>query len=248
MAEGKEDGKKKFVRPGALHKAWWMSKLLYTTEMVLLSTKISDLPRGTVFASGQLDKILRFVQFVMYCYIPWWLTAPVSSAAPLNYLTLINNLIEYQGVDKVCADAAIKAFSAHLWYLTEELVPLALYSSAVDPAIKAKMADGLLQLDKKLTPSKRFGAGYGKPRFPKFPQTASSSLESFIGEDSWSFFGIMRLDPAFLQKPVADWLSDISYLDGQKTIDSLSVVNDGAEREVKLAHDFLGQAKKEGNL
>lgn len=67
-----------FSRPGALHKACWMAKLLYAIKMDLLGTNIlGELPKGAIFASCQLQKIRRFVQFVVFCYIPWWLTAPV---------------------------------------------------------------------------------------------------------------------------------------------------------------------------
>ena len=60
-----------FRRPGALHKARWMSKLLYTLKMDLLSQKICDeLPRGTVFGVSQREKIHRFAQFAVYSWTP----------------------------------------------------------------------------------------------------------------------------------------------------------------------------------
>ena len=41
---------------------------------------------GKIFGKGQQEKIQRFVKFVVFCYIPWWLTAPVSSSASKNDL------------------------------------------------------------------------------------------------------------------------------------------------------------------
>ena len=41
-------------KPGALHKARWMSKRLYSIKMDLLNQIIVDeLPKGAVFESGQ---------------------------------------------------------------------------------------------------------------------------------------------------------------------------------------------------
>lgn len=250
LSKGTDTDIEDFIRPGALHKARWMSKLLYTAKIELLSKKITqELPKGAVFAAGQQQKVKRFVQFFVFCYVSWWLTAPVPATAPLNDLILINNLINYRKIDKPCADAAIKAFAAHLWYLTEELVPLALFSSQVDSNIKVKMVHKLTNSERKLC-TKRHGTGFGKPAFPIIPQETSDDLDlsQFIGVDSWSFFEIMRLDKEFLHKPISDWESDPGFVAGKEKIHSLSVVNDGAERGVKLAHDFLDSARKEGNL
>ena len=100
----------------------------------------------------------------------------------------------------LCANAALKAFSNHLWYLTEELVPIALFSNAVDMGTKQIIAEKMLLLDRK-TCSKRYGEGYGKPSFPKMPAASPVMLESFIGEDSWSFFHLLKLKDSFLSLP-----------------------------------------------
>ena len=38
-------------KPGALHKARWMSKLIYALKIVLLKSQISDLPKGMALES-----------------------------------------------------------------------------------------------------------------------------------------------------------------------------------------------------
>ena len=64
----------------------------------------------------------------------WWFTAPVPASAPSNDLILINKLIQYRQIDKDLADAALLAFSRHLWFLTEELVVLGLFCKDVNDA------------------------------------------------------------------------------------------------------------------
>ena len=233
-----------FQRPGALHKARFMSKLIYSFKIVLLSSKINTiLPRGSVFGKDQLPKLERFVQFVALCYVPWWLTCPLAADAPINDLKLLRRLQEYGAVDAVIAEAAEKAFSRHLWYLTEELVPLCLFSEDVTEEDKATIAKELLQLPKD-SPLKRCGEGFGKPILPSIDSDVRDMI-SLFGPDSWIFFNLLKLDHTFLADPPREWNTLDSYARSKEIIDNLFIVNDTAERGVKLASDFLSGAKKE---
>lgn len=72
---------------GALHHACWIAKLLYAIKIVMLSFKIrNELPRGAVFASGQVEKLERFVMFVLLVYVPWWISC--TCAADENCLKM----------------------------------------------------------------------------------------------------------------------------------------------------------------
>ena len=249
LSDDKGENFGSFNRPVACHKARWMAKLLYAIKMVLLATKIrEELPKGAVFASQQLKKLNRFVQFAIFCYFPWWTTAPVSSSAPSNDLLLLKSLYGYRKVEKVCADAAINAFSNHLWYLTEEFVMLGLFSSRVPLPTKVKMVEKLKSVDKRIC-SKRYGPlTYGKPPFPRIPVNADVNLSEFVGEDSWSFFHLLKINTGFLYLPAKDWSSNPQFQAAKEVVASYSVANDGAERGVKLSHDFLEIARKEDNL
>ena len=121
------------LRPGALYKARWMGKLLYSLKIVLLSNQINELSAGRILGKEQLLKLFEFVKFVVYTYIPWWLCAPVPAAAPANDLKLINDLEWYKENENVdMAESALKAMNRHTWYLTEELIPLALFDTSLN--------------------------------------------------------------------------------------------------------------------
>ena len=133
-----------FYRPGACHKARWMDKIIYAIKMVLFADKIkNELGKGAVFAAGQLAKIQRFVHFCILIYVPWWMACPVASAAPRNDMLLWNSCKQYMKVDIVCAIAATKALSRHLWYLTEELVLLSLFDDEVTQHEKEQITSKL---------------------------------------------------------------------------------------------------------
>ena len=229
-----------FHKPGALHSARWMAKLLYSIKLVMLAPMIlSQLPKGAVFGAGQLDRIKRFVAFIVLCYVPWWLTAPVTAYAPTNDLAFITRVRRYASVDEASSSSALTAFNRHLWYLTQELVPLTLFCRSVDDTVKEAIVKKLQGCQRNPNLIHRFGFSWGKPSFPDLSNETALTMASFIGEDSWKFFDIVKVDTAFLELPVSDWCNDADYLRAKEVIDSLSVVNDAAERGVKLSSDFL---------
>ena len=82
---------------------------------------------GKIFGKGQQEKIQRFFKFVAFCYISWWLNAPVSSTATKNNQLFLNSLFDYKTIDSDIANEALLRFGNHMWYLTEELVPLCFF-------------------------------------------------------------------------------------------------------------------------
>ena len=68
-----------------------------------------------------------------------------------------------------------------------------------------------------------------------------------MSQDSWQFLKHLKINPTFLTKPVVSWMEDMNYVQGKEKVDALKVVNDSAERGVKLANDFLLSARLEEN-
>ena len=78
--------------PGALHKGSWMSKLLYTLKIVLLSGQIKEhFRKAEIVTSNQIRKLERFVVFTVSVNVQWWLVCPVPASAPVNDLILVEN-------------------------------------------------------------------------------------------------------------------------------------------------------------
>ena len=68
-------------RPGALYKARWMSKIIYTFKIVLLSKQQLY---WSIIASSGLVKPKRFVDFCIHRYISWCINCIVALADPGN--------------------------------------------------------------------------------------------------------------------------------------------------------------------
>lgn len=236
----------KFRRPGAIHKARWMAKLLYSIKMCLLEEHINQLPPGTISSHQQMKKLLEFVIFATHIYSAWWFTCPSSVDAPYNDLNFYKQLINYSIVNVKVSQSAMKAMGRHLWYLTAEMVPLALFSVATPVDVKRALADRLLTLKPPhpvRVPADRFGMGFGKPKFPTI--TLTTSLCDLVSHDSWYIFHILKLDSSFLNERVDMWPESEAFILSASNVKSLNVINDCAERGVKLSEDFLASAKSE---
>ena len=58
-------------RPGALSRARWMCKILYTLKTVLLSERSKEPPMFAFLNYDVLCKLKRFANFCVKIYIPW---------------------------------------------------------------------------------------------------------------------------------------------------------------------------------
>ena len=85
---------------------------------------------------------------------------------------------------------------------------------------------------------------YGKQP-PKTTSVNQIELTSFVGSKSMGFFRALHLDFSFLQQSSEDWPTIDSYQKAHSVVTNIQVVNDSAERGVKLGHDFLNGAKTE---
>ena len=94
----------------------------------------------------------------------------------------------------------------------------------------------------------RSGSWYGKPEFPELEETESYDISDYIGPDSIGFFTILGLDTDFLEESVKDWAASPTYQAAKAAVKNLPVVNDAAERGVKITSDFLDSARNEERI
>ena len=70
-------------------------------------------------------------------------------------------------------------------------------------------------------------------------------MSGLIGPMSLRFFSILDLSHEFLHISADQWAENEEYKSMKQIIENLQVVNEAAERGVKLCHDFLGVTKNE---
>lgn len=129
----------KVIAPGALHRARWMAKILYILKIFLYRKQLN-------VEKKEVQKLERFLVFVVTIYIEHWFKCQSPSRAPRNDLNLLKSLINYKKTDKIVAEAALLSFSRHLWYISETLIGLCLFDDGVSDNVKNKIAAKMISL------------------------------------------------------------------------------------------------------
>ena len=134
-----------FRTPGALHKACWMAKFLYSFKICLLQFVIEELPPGIqlITTTVQLTKLKRFIILSALIYCQWWFLSTSAADAPYNDLMSLKSVMEYDEVDKLMSNNADKTFLRHL-YIVPEIVSFSLFSSVVSTNERRKLEKKLL--------------------------------------------------------------------------------------------------------
>jgi hypothetical protein len=198
----------KFRTPGAMHRARWMAKVIYAIKIWLFRSQFN-------MTASEEQGIRDFATFSVVVHLRAWISAPDAAEAPLNDFRLMRQLLKYPHTS--ISAATSKKLSLHLWYLSEELVGLALYDSRLSDESKQMMLTAMEE-EAPDQPPKR-------PNLKSDVFLNDHGLEQFCTSNSKRLFQI--LDVEMHQQDQAS-----------KVIAGLAVVNDRAERGVALIQEF----------
>ncbi|KAK3928606.1 Aconitate hydratase, mitochondrial [Frankliniella fusca] len=213
----------RFRPPGPIHSARWMAKAIYSIKMCLFRKQLG-------LSTTDATHLLQVTIFIVKVYIRGWFLAPVSVSAPRNDLHFLKELILYEKVNSAVAKAAQNRFSAHLWYLSEELVGLSVFDEVLTDDDREKLVQGILSRESEDDAIKK-----RKLDMRDVPELEIGDLST---TSTITFFNTLGISTSFFQKPVSEWKNSDEYRHGLLITKHLRVVNDHAERAVKLMSDF----------
>ena len=134
-------------------------------------------------------------------------------------------------IDPEVADNAVNTLSRHLFYLTQELVVLSLFSNKVSE-------------DEKLVSCEK--PDDWKPEKPSIPELQpTTTLASLVGVKSWTMFHVLGLESDWVSLPPEEWESNGAFIEAKQFARTCKVVNDSCERGVKLVTDYCNRATKD---
>lgn len=222
---GTRPGGNSFRMPGAFHQARWMAKAIYVLKIYLFREQY-------VLSSNDMLGIKDLCIFLANLYIQPWFNAPIPEVAPRQDFEFLKKLYKYKDVDENISSVGLQKFSGHLWYLTPECAALSFFDKAICPETKRRMAEHfnntqLESVGKKVVITKQNIEHY-----------INLGIETFISIESKKLFDRFDISIAFLEKDPLVWENEISYIAGLKKIQNLKIVNDTAERGVKLMTDY----------
>ena len=248
-------GHVKIRKPGAIHHARFLGKAIYYLKLKLLSNQLKFV---------QDDKLLQeeisiMVEFVACFYAKWYLQSDSAIRAPYLDISSLHQMHLYRDV---CAkpeavDAVLESFYKHTWYLDSTIVPLSLLDEDVPYEEKSKIAAAILQHDmpnsdyfkidnKSLVELKE------KIKFEKRVNDGVPSLASLVDKFSYLMFHRIGLDEQrvrdWLSLPPQYWCTQSSFKLFQDFAKTLVVVNDPAERAVRMMQQFVHRYNKEEEI
>jgi hypothetical protein len=81
--------------------------------------------------------------------------APIATSAPNNDLQLLKSLLAYSAVNTAISKATSCKLADHLWYLSEKVVGLAFFDSAISCEVKDRMVRAMAEVDGEDNPPNR---------------------------------------------------------------------------------------------
>ena len=153
--------------------------------------------------------------------------------APINDLNFLHDMLMYKNEDPIIADSAFNKLSLHQWYLTQETVAFSFFSQ--HPLLANEMKESMAFQLLSISPPDEFRKG-----ITVFKRNINkcSTLCDFIGPETWFIFECLRMDKDRLYDKPEQWIACESFKKGQNFVANIKVVNDAAERTVKLYSDY----------
>ena len=222
---------KKFTikSPGAVSHARWMCKIIYIFKLYLYRDQL-------ILLESERESLLRFIVFILKVYLRMWYVAPVAASAPSNDLNFLKQLYDFKSTDNNVATVALKKFSNHLWYLNDVNVCFSLFDGNLSNDIRENLA--------KLISQTQNVSAFNKKATIDIDKVNELMLENFVSVRSRDFFKILNTSADFLDLKCNDWPTNSNYVKLFSIVKHIKVVNDSAERGVKLMTEYLNKFTK----
>lgn len=200
-----------------------------------------------LMSDSEINGLIEVAGFIVKCYAVYWFDANKAEKAALNDLEFLKKLENYKIFNKNIADIAITKIINHLYYLSEECVGFSLFDDRIDNATKCKLlakmsvdatddddVDEDEEIPKKLT--------MRKENLSKFiSRDLLTILEDLFSKNSKKVFKRFGISTDFFIKDAHSWNDCDEYKRGKNIVKKLNVVNDSAERGIKLVQEYQGK-------
>lgn len=210
-------------KPGAIHHARWMAKAIGTLKIFLLRNQFK-------FEGNEYNGIRDVCIFVVRLYVKAWFQATSAIVAPRCDLSFIEECIDYENIDKEISNVLLTKLCGHLWYLSDEPVGLSFFDAEIDLDEKRKMVSAL---SKNTKHQKVLQATEIELKSYK-----NKEIHDFISINTKKFFERFNIATSFLSIDPSEWNDNEDYKKGLNILKEVHVVNDIAERAVKLFSQY----------
>ena len=261
-------------RPTKVSKARFLQVGLYYLQMfLLLKLKVVK----ELLSEVEVEEVKIMAEYVALYFVPNQLDAKFAAIGPMSLLTTISNLRqardesgEVDAKGKPTAKnrpavykwtkAALEKWEEHLDMLSPELVIYSLFDELTPKKEREEMAAKLVSLKHHYRPGDRLIYERKTPQAGFCTdETKDSStwclgrpmLHIFTNGRSWLLWELMGhtiTDLEWLSRPLHEWITFPKYMELYQVVNNIAVVNDSAERHVKLVGEVLPKVRSEEAL
>lgn len=210
-----------------------MANAIYSVKMFLFRSEYKSL------TANQMNGLRDVCIFLATLYAPAWFDCMNASGAPNHDLKFIKKAINYAETDFKVSERVLSKFAGHLWYLSSEALGLAFFDDNVSTEEKRKMVEALKN-EPEPDDSKRLIV---KPN--EMETFKHKPLHAFVSQNTLKFFKRFRISTEFLKRDPSEWSEFKEYTDAVEFVTKMSVVNDIAERNVKLFEEYNTDSTKD---
>ena len=242
------------ARPCRVSKAAFLQVALYYLQMYILL----DLPEvQELLTPEEVQEVQVMAEYCALHYVPWMLQAKFAASAPLNLLTAIERLRAYREDNFQIATITLKKRENHLNFLSPELVVFSLFDEQVPSMERQAMASQLLSCQGLWEPGERLIYQLSVPGHNTFCTSEEFWLDgrltfhNFINGRSFLLWEVLRKDHSdldWLSLPVYMWKYNDNFHEINFIVNNLSVVNDPAERMIRLFTERITTVRLEEML
>ena len=235
------------IKPaGLVHHARFMSQSIYFMKMKIMSN-VTNI--GTTAATSK--EISEMAEFIGLYYARWFLQATLTACSPRFDLEAVWEMKNYSNVRSQVAEKCLKSMKHHSWYLHGSVIPLCLVDPELKEDEKKDVAEKIYDLIHVpiINTDEEEKFRYRKKDLTEVMKKESQpSLAEFVDKNSRIIFDILDIknnDTDWLRLPPSVWHLITPFKKFQNFIKNLPVVNDAAERNVKLIQDFVDSSTDE---
>lgn len=134
------------------------------------------------------------------------------------------------------ASAALDKLGNHLWYISDELVGMALFDKRVSLELKRKIVDAIKNKAHCNDAVKRVTINTNSEAELKLWR--QRNIDELVSMHTMNLFSRFNIDVNFFNLDPSLWESNISYQTARRYLSFLKVTNDCAERAVALVKRF----------
>ena len=215
-----------FRKPGSISRARWMMRLIYAYKIYLFKHQFN-------ITAEEETGLRNLCIFGVMIYIKHWYQSDDVTRAPNADLQLMQSLVTYENIHADISTSGLRKICGQLWYLSEELVMLALFDKTIPTDIKRSIV-----VELKIEPSDDEIQKKASVNYKDVKSIMSMTLKQFVTKNSLNFFNILGLNTQFLDDDPELWNTNPTYIHAEIIVNNLMVTNDIAERGVKLMSEF----------